>query len=123
MNKLITYSLVVLLSFFSTQLLFSNSNDEGTLKTKVVNMVTLEKLYPNPASKGSTIFVNLQLQQATIVNVVVLDMIGNKVVDFEQEVKVGDRDIHFHSDKLTEGVYFVNIISGESKQVQRLIIR
>jgi len=89
----------------------------------VITSDLMQKMYPNPAYKGSTINIKLQLKQAALVNLVVLDMIGNKVKNTQHEIKAGTQTLHFNTDKLTQGVYFVNIITGEEKQIQRLIIR
>jgi len=97
MKNFITYSLVFLMSLMASQTLFSNNLENKTSEQKVVTSKFIETVYPNPAYKGNTIYISLQLEKAALVNLVVLDMIGNKLID--------------------------NVISGESKHVQRLIIR
>jgi len=115
------------MSLSASQMLYSNSlsdkTKEAKQEVKVITNQLVKKIYPNPAYKGNAINFEFQLKQTVTINVIVLDMIGNKVIDFEQELKAGEQNFHFHTDKLTEGVYFVNVISGEEKQVQRLIIR
>lgn len=123
MKKLITYSLILLMSLLASQMLYANSLGDKTKEAKVITSQLVEKIYPNPAYKGNAINFEFQLEQSVTINVIVLDMIGNKVIDVEQEFKAGKQNFHFHTDRLTEGVYFVNVISGEEKQVQRLIIR
>lgn len=123
MKNFITYSLIVLMSLLVSQTLFSNNLENKAGEEKIVTTQFIDKVYPNPAFKGNTIFVNLQLKQTSIVKLVVLDMIGNKLIDMEEQLEAGKQNIHFHTDKLIEGVYFVNVINGENKHVQRLIIR
>jgi len=115
------------MSLLASQMLYSNSitnkAKEAKQEAKVVTTQLMQKMYPNPATKGNIINITLQLTQTSLVNLIVLDMIGNKVIDTKEEYKAGKQNFHFHTDKLTEGVYFVNIISDENKHVQRLIIR
>lgn len=111
------------MSLMASQSLFSSNLDNKTGEEKVITTNFIETVYPNPAYKGNTIFISVQLEKTALVNLVVLDMIGNKLIDIEELKEAGKQNIHFHTDKLIEGVYFVNVISGEKKHVQRLIIR
>jgi len=122
MKKLTTYGIILLISFLTVHSLSAQNNDKtilsGSLTTNFV-----ESVYPNPANVGNAIYINLKLNEPTNVNVIVLDMIGNKLVDYQTELQSGEQEFHFHSDKLSQGVYFVNVISGNKKHVQRLIVR
>lgn len=120
MKKLITYSLFVLMGLFLSFQSFSLH--EGKNKANV-NANFVQKIYPNPAYKGNLINVNLKLPEKATVDFIVLDMIGNKQIDVSKDLKKGSQAVFFDTDNLSSGVYFLNVIYNDKKQVQRLIIR
>ncbi len=77
--------------------------------------------YPNPVKNNLTIELNMNEQ--TQVNVFVTDVLGNKVAQINnQELSMGVNTLKWNASNLSNGVYLLNIETGHSAQVKKLIL-
>lgn len=77
------------------------------------------EVYPNPASEQLNI--SLTLVQSTGTTLNVLDITGKVVKTVYVGEVNGDRNLTIGLEELTSGVYFVELVTPEGKQVQKFV--
>ncbi|MEW5798840.1 MAG: T9SS type A sorting domain-containing protein, partial [Bacteroidota bacterium] len=81
----------------------------------------LEQNYPNPFNPSTMI--NYQLPMTNHVTLKVYDAIGREVATLVNEVKeAGSYTVQFDGTKLSSGIYFARLQSGEKSQVKKLML-
>lgn len=77
--------------------------------------------YPNPYNPSTTI--NYSIKDAGNVQIVVYDALGRRVTELVNEVKEpGSYNIHFDGSKLSNGVYYYMMKSGDFVQTKKMIL-
>ncbi len=92
--------------------------DPGGQPTWVDDMIpvgfALDQNYPNPFNPGTTI--NYRLEQEGKVNLVIYDLLGQKVATLVDEVKTpGNYEVTWNAASHANGMYFCRIELGDSK--------
>jgi Secretion system C-terminal sorting domain len=109
------------LSGYGNQLYIDNVN--VNLVTSTGNIVTIPvkfELYPNPAATQTT--VTLQLGKTSDVTVNVVNTLGQVVQStFTPGMSAAEHTFTINTEKLTPGVYHVNVISAEGVTSQKLV--
>ena len=78
-------------------------------------------IYPNPFTSVTTI--TYSLTQKSVVKLEVMDVLGNKVVQIENEVKSsGNYQVSLNADKLSSGMYFVKITVEGRTSTQKIVL-
>lgn len=78
-------------------------------------------VYPNPASTNTTISYNIG--KDAIIELSVLDLIGNKVAAIDAGRKqAGNHQSGWNTESLSEGMYLIQLRSGENVLTQKFII-
>ena len=82
---------------------------------------TLSQNYPNPFNPTTTI--NYSLNQASMVNLVIYDLLGRKVTTLVDEMKTpGNYAVTWNADGYASGVYFYRIELGESEVLSKKML-
>ncbi len=77
--------------------------------------------YPNPFNPSTTI--NYQINQDSPVTLKVFNMLGKEVASLVNEFKaVGSYKVQFNASNLSSGVYYTELRSGSSVQVNKMIL-
>ena len=103
-----------------------NGIEYGTLtgvndKKDVVSKFGMAQNYPNPFNPSTTI--NYQLPKNGLVTIKVFDILGNEVKTLVNEYKAaGNYSINFDAAKLSGGVYFYRIISGNYTLSKKMVL-
>lgn len=123
-NPTVDYEYVVFLQdTVSKHILNSGS---GVMVNSTVGLVKLQKnetigVYPNPANNAATIAV--KLENATKVNLAIIDVTGKVVYSKNEEVLgAGHNEITIDTEKLSSGSYIVQVVAGDTKMNTKLII-
>lgn len=77
------------------------------------------EIYPNPATDQIT--VNLTLTESTGTTINVLDITGKVVKTVYVGDVNGDKNVSISLDELTAGVYFIELVTPEGKQVKKFV--
>ena len=86
-----------------------------------VELISEYNVYPNPVKNNLTIELNLNEQ--SLVNVFVTDMLGNKVVQINnEELNAGANTLKWNSSNLSNGIYLLNIATNNSLKIKKLIL-
>jgi hypothetical protein len=102
----------------------SNSDVSTTFTIKIVNTLSIDipselkqiRLYPNPADK----FVNLEIpRKIERISVKIFDVTGKSI--FEKTTLQSGK-LTLSTDKLSKGMYFMQIISNKGKVVRKMLI-
>jgi len=81
----------------------------------------LSQNYPNPFNPSTVI--NFTLPKSGNVNLAIYDVLGREVeILVDQEMKVGSYKVDFDASKLTSGIYFYTIQSGNFVQTKKMIL-
>ncbi|MBK7632040.1 MAG: T9SS type A sorting domain-containing protein [Ignavibacteriales bacterium] len=87
----------------------------------VVKDFYLQQNYPNPFNPSTKI--NFGLKKAGNVEVVVYNILGNKVATLLNEYKpAGNHSVTFDASKLSSGVYLYRIVTNEFVQTRKMIL-
>ncbi len=78
------------------------------------------KLYPNPTSAVLT--VEFEILEATDIQIVVTDLSGKTIMNNKHSVDAGLQQTNIDVRKLTEGYYFVQLISENGRLTDRFIV-
>lgn len=79
-------------------------------------------IYPNPFNLITTIAYSLQ--QKSAVQLEIIDVLGNKVIQLENEVKVsGNYQVVLNADKLSSGIYFVKMTIDGNTVKQKIVLK
>ncbi len=90
-------------------------------KTAVPYVYALNQNYPNPFNPTTKI--TFSLEKAEYTTLTVYNMIGQKVaVPFAGKLGAGKHEITFNASKLTSGVYFYKLESGEHKSIKKMLL-
>jgi hypothetical protein len=81
------------------------------------------KVYPNPAS--SQVTVEWQYSEVKLDKLFLTDMAGRLVMEMQpsQKINAGKMQVQFSTGQLENGIYFVNLISDNKKQVSKLVVQ
>jgi hypothetical protein len=99
------------------------TNVSGVSGTNDIKIVQDWRIQPNPThSNGNTqIFVNAE--RAFEANVIVTDASGKQIfADLSRSFVAGENTYNLNTNSLSNGIYFVSLISGEARMTQRLVI-
>ena len=113
---------VLLLSIIGDGTIDVENIESGNLK------FSLQQNYPNPFNPSTTIkysIPNVETLRATSVNVTlkVYDMLGQEVATLvNKEQKTGNYEIIFNANKLTSGIYFYKLQSGNFVATKKLML-
>jgi hypothetical protein len=79
-------------------------------------------LFPNPSNENAT--VNFTLTASSSVSVKIYDMAGNLVmiVADNNQMTTGDYSMHIETEKLSSGVYFMTLSTGDGSVTRRLTV-
>lgn len=79
-------------------------------------------VYPNPASAGTTLKLNLDKSQKVTINL--YDVTGHKVANIAQGIyHAGENEIKYDASDLPKGMYLLQISDGDKISSQKLIIK
>jgi hypothetical protein len=92
-----------------------------TSVNSIENSISDVKLYPNPAVDNTTL--EITADQAGPLAVRIYDMTGRSIQQFNQTVSVGTNMINLNTQKLSNGVYFVEVSSANKTTTERLVIQ
>ncbi len=82
---------------------------------------SLSQNYPNPFNPETTISFNLPSQQQ--VTLKIYDILGNEVATLMNETKqAGSYEIKFNASKLSSGIYFYSIKSGDFSKTMKMTL-
>ena len=86
-----------------------------------VNNYNLEQNYPNPFNPITTI--NYSIPRRGFITLKVYDILGNVVTNLvSKEQPKGNYNIEFDGSKLTSGVYFYTLRSGNFSKIKKLVL-
>ncbi len=101
-----------------------NINVQGPVITSIkseVEPVSELSVYPNPFKNNVTI--SLNLVESTQTEIFVIDIVGNKIAQISNEaLNSGNNKFNWNANNIANGVYFLNIKTGNSLQVKKLIL-
>jgi len=87
----------------------------------IANTYSLSQNYPNPFNPTTTI--KFSLPKDGLVKIVVYDVLGKEVATLvNDEQTSGNYEITFDASKLTSGVYFYKITSGDFSDVKKMLL-
>lgn len=82
----------------------------------------INNVYPNPTSDATT--VSLQLTEEKKVTWVIYNSLGQQVITGEQEsTQAGENLIPVNTSGLADGVYFINVSTGDKTFTRKLVIK
>ena len=87
----------------------------------IANTYSLSQNYPNPFNPTTSI--NFSIPKDGLVKIVVYDMLGKEVATLvNSEQTAGNYEVTFDASKLTSGVYFYKITSGDFTDVKKMLL-
>ncbi|MEK7224817.1 MAG: T9SS type A sorting domain-containing protein, partial [Bacteroidota bacterium] len=69
-------------------------------------------IYPNPVRTEMNL--NLTLASSEIVRIVLLNTLGQETILFNQHIEKGDKTLKLETEKLSTGIYYMQIVIGEN---------
>jgi hypothetical protein len=92
------------------------------LEEPVASAVTsVSQNYPNPFNRNSTVVVTTQ--EATDMNLVVTNLVGQKVLEIKRGVVgAGTHSFDIDGSRLTNGVYFYTVTAGKQKITHKMVV-
>ena len=79
--------------------------------------------YPNPFNPTTTIRFNVGLETSHTTSLQIFDVTGRLVETLVNgELVAGDHEIQWNASQSSSGVYFVELIAGEKRQIQKLLL-
>jgi hypothetical protein len=99
----------------------ANAVNGITSVNSIENSISDVKLYPNPAVDNTTL--EITADQAGPLAVRIYDMTGRSIQQFNQTVSLGTNMINLNTQKLSNGVYFVEVSSASKTTTERLVIQ
>lgn len=91
----------------------------GNVGTEEINAPARFDVYPNPANEE--ININLTLNGSTATTINVLDITGKVIKTVYLGEVNGDKNVSISVDDLTAGVYFIELVTPEGKQVKKIV--
>jgi hypothetical protein len=78
-------------------------------------------LYPNPSTQNTSLYFNLKSNKKTTITL--LDLTGKKILDIaDGEMQKGNQQININTSKLSAGIYFCKIESGNEKKIVKVLV-
>lgn len=96
------------------------TNKDGIPAGTKEQNVNIKSLYPNPTKENATLMVNLPAGGTT--KVVAYDITGKTVYSSTHELNKGESEINMNLSHLTPGVYFINVVNGNSTVTEKLMV-
>ncbi len=88
---------------------------------QIPNSFSLNQNYPNPFNPATII--NYSIPSTNKVTLKVYDVLGNELSVLVNETKeAGNYEVNFNASKLTSGVYFYTLTSGNFVQTKKMIL-
>ena len=88
---------------------------------KIPTTYSISQNYPNPFNPTTNI--NFDIPKAGMASIVIYNTLGQKVVElFNREVKAGTYSISFDASRLSSGVYFYTLRSGNFVTTKKLVL-
>jgi PKD repeat protein len=108
--------------FYSNNIYLDNINLTGTVG---IDQVTSENynflVYPNPTSDNATITYNLPGDQTLQVGL--FDIAGREITELANGSQSGGQQtLNLNTENLSNGIYFIKMVSGNSKSVTKKLI-
>ncbi len=86
-----------------------------------VELISALEIYPNPVKNQLTI--DLGLTKQSNVEVFVTDLLGNTVAQIaNEEISVGNAKFQWNTNNTKNGIYLLNIVSNNSRQVKKVVV-
>ncbi|HTA27300.1 MAG TPA: M43 family zinc metalloprotease [Bacteroidia bacterium] len=108
---------------YSNNLYIDNVNLTGTVGVETVSNENYQfVVYPNPMSNAATVSYYLPNEQ--LVNIGLFDVTGREITELSNSNQVaGHHTFNLNNENLSNGIYFIKLVSGNSKSVtQKLIV-
>ena len=87
----------------------------------IANTYSLSQNFPNPFNPTTSI--NFSIPKDGLVKIVVYDVLGKEVATLvNDEQTAGNYEVTFDASKLTSGVYFYKITSGDFSDVKKMLL-
>ena len=98
-----------------------NPTNVGNENDKIPTEFTLLQNYPNPFNPSTTITFSIPTEE--FVSLEVFNSLGEKIEDLVNETKpAGNYSVSFDASKLTSGIYFYNISTGNFFQTRKMML-
>ncbi len=97
------------------------ADSTNSIFTHISNNLSL-KLYPNPANEKITIMFDADTKQN--INIEILSIEGKLVFNQNKDIYTGENEIliNINRNKISQGTYFVKIVSNNNVYIKKLII-
>ncbi len=96
--------------------------DEFTTVNEITNTVTNTKIYPNPAT--DEVNIEFILESSDNIQIRIFDVTGKVVMNVPvRSYAAGTNRLTLDTDKLTSGVYHIEVLSNEGSTVKKLIVQ
>ncbi|SEA33561.1 Por secretion system C-terminal sorting domain-containing protein [Arachidicoccus rhizosphaerae] len=93
------------------------------LQTTASDTTLQMMLYPNPASGGGRLTLQVASRTAATGHIVLTDLRGRRLTAFDRQIKVGRQSIPLSTDGLSSGIYFISLQIKGIKKTCKLIIK
>lgn len=77
------------------------------------------EVYPNPATETINVSLTLVQSESTVINV--LDITGKIVKTIYVGTVNGDKNVTVSLDEMTDGVYFIELVNNDGRQVKKFV--
>jgi hypothetical protein len=87
----------------------------------IPNNFSLSQNYPNPFNPSTTIAFDIPITSYT--KLIVYDLLGREIETLvNEELKAGSYKVNFNADRLSSGVYYYKLESGDFRQTRRMVV-
>jgi len=101
-----------------------NYSDIVVATTNCKDQISDLKLFPNPIGvEQSNINVKFLNNSESVVWVLMSDMLGNEVMKYPVDAKVGNNTIEFDVTDISEGIYYITIRKSKGKSLSQKFIK
>jgi hypothetical protein len=95
----------------------------GVSGTNNIKVVQDWHIQPNPTQSNNNVQLFVNAERAFEANVIVTDASGKQIfADLSRSFVAGENSYILNTNSLSNGIYFVSLISGEARMTQRLVI-
>jgi hypothetical protein len=85
------------------------------------NPVSYVNVYPNPTAGNTAI--EFVLSNEENVSISVKNLLGQDVISYDNKTySSGSHTVYFTTDNLSQGVYYLNMLAGGQKKVQKIVV-
>jgi len=92
-----------------------------TINNAVANTYSLSQNFPNPFNPTTSI--NFSIPKDGLVKLIVFDVLGKEVATLlNKEQTAGNYQVTFDASKLTSGIYFYKLTSGDFIDVKKMLL-